>query len=252
MNEFYRITIVIYIFLTLPPSLSYGQAQIDQHEHYNWFDELVGIENTGLYKGIVYTEKYRTINEHTKFYFSPNFLPGSVVYDGQSYFNIEMKYDVFEGDILVRVQNRLGGTTLLLIRDKIDGFTINDLDFIKIDDKDSEENNITGFYEVALKNSKFTFYQKHIKNRFKRKDRSTIYYEFKNATNEYLLFYNNKYHVIKNRKDVSKLFPSLKKDLDTFYNITGSYKNSNPNEFMLSLIRRVDILTSKEDNTVQE
>lgn len=252
MNEFYRITCVIYIFLTLSPSLAYGQAQLNQPDYYNWFDELVGIENTGLYKGIVYVEKYRTINEHTKFYHTSNFVLGSVIYDGQSYFNIKMKYDVFEGDVLIRVENRLGGTTLLLIRDKIDGFTINDHTFVKIDDKDSEANNISGFFEVALKNSNFTFYQKHIKNRFKRKDRKNIYYEFKSATNEFLLFHNNAYHVIRNRKDVSKLFPSLKKDLDAFYNITGSYKKSNPNEFMLSLIRRLDILTSKENNTVQE
>lgn len=48
---------------------------------YNWFDQVVGIENTGLFNGIEYIEQHVTINDRQKFLGSIYFTAGNLVYN---------------------------------------------------------------------------------------------------------------------------------------------------------------------------
>ena len=86
--------------------LSYGQLKNQEKESYLWFDEVLGPENVNLYNGLNYIEKYKTKNGNHKFFNSENTLPNSlIIYEGQPYYNVKIKYDSFEDQVLVVSNN---------------------------------------------------------------------------------------------------------------------------------------------------
>ena len=103
--------------------------------YYNLFDQEVGVANTALYQGVVYTEKYRTINGNTQYYKTRDFLKGSVCYEGQCYYDLNLKYDVYEDQVLLKLIGKAGGGTVQLFKDKIESFQINGSDFVKLEEK---------------------------------------------------------------------------------------------------------------------
>ena len=231
--------------------LSYGQEEA-QVDYYNSFDSNVGIENTGLYQGVIYTDKYRTINEKTQFFQTREFQQGSVCYDGQCYYNLDLKYDVYEDEVLIRLVTRVGGGTLKLVKDYIESFEIDGHNFIKILPENTPSLNAYGFYEVALESTSFTLFTKHTKKSFDRKDRKSIYYEFLNGPSENVLLYKDAYTVINSKKDIVALFPDLKKEIDKFYNVARGLRKSNPNGFRISLMKRIEILLSQKANQTEK
>jgi len=239
-----------FILLVLFSSSLSGQVVI-QNSYYNWFDKLVGIENTNVYDGIAYIETQRTINEKTKFFKSQDYLPGSVVYNGQSYFDLEMKYNVVGGQLLLKLADRIGGNTLQLFKNKLSSFTIDGHDFVKIIPKNGPAESL-GFFEIVLQNENFELFVKPIKREFIRKDRSSIYYEFIDQKSENLLLYNGIYHKIESKKDMVNIFPEYKKEINKFHSTARSLKNSNPDEFLKALVTRLDILLSQQDNPTIE
>ena len=80
-------TIILSLFLFLQPLFFYCQQSKDESNYYIWFDELVGVENTGLYLGTEYLINYRITEENYSFFESQNFLLGTVNYNRQTYFN---------------------------------------------------------------------------------------------------------------------------------------------------------------------
>ncbi|MGI9551490.1 MAG: hypothetical protein ACR2MT_09850 [Aurantibacter sp.] len=239
------------IFLVLYCFSAVGQIEVAQSSHYNWFDKLVGIENTGIYDGIAYVETQRTINEKTKFFKSQDYLKGSIIYNGQPHFDLDMKYNIFGDQLLLKLEDRLGGITLQLFKDKISRFTIDGHRFMKIVPENSDED-MSGFYEIVLQRENFDLLVKHIKREFIRKDRSSIYYEFINQKNENLLVYQDTFYKLESKKDLVDLFPDLKKEINKFYSTARRLRNSNPDEFMKALITRLDILLSQKNNASAE
>lgn len=252
MNTNSNAIFIALLFSCIYSNTVYSQNNQDETKYHNWFDSLVGVENTELYNGIVYVEKYRTINEKTKFFKSPDFLSGSVTYYGQRFYGIDIKYDVFEDQLLLRLLDRLGGNTIQLFKNQISDFIIDGHEFVKIEERDGIEKNISGFYEVSLRSPLFTLYIKHEKKDFARKDRRSLYYEFVDSKSDYMLLYKGEYFTIEKKKDVTTIFPELKKEIDKFYSIAKSLRNSDPNSFMKSLMKRVEILTSQNNNEITE
>lgn len=213
------------------------------------FDSAVGIENTDLYQGIVYVERYRTVNENTQFYQANRFFQGAVNYNGQNFYDLDLKYDVYQDNVLLRLKNSVGGGTLQLLRDYVNSFTIDGHNFIKLErEKVNGELNTYGFYEDAYKGPYFNFYSKPVKRSFERKDRSAVYYEFKDGKSEYVLFYDGKHHQVDSKGDFIDLFPNLKKEINRFYNLARSLRNSDPDAFHVSLLKRIEILLSQTNN----
>ena len=190
------------------------QTSTDNEELYKWFDTTVGVENTELINGTAYTEKYRSRNDNHKFYSSSSFQAGDIVYDGQHYFDVAMKYDIHDDEIIVIIPTQTRSYTIQLIKEKVDSFSINDSDFIPINNLTNHNN---GFYEIIFKNSNLAFYKKNIKTSNKYFFDRSILYSFKNK-DQYLLYFKGEYHKItKPRKGLIKLFPKYEKDINLFY-----------------------------------
>lgn len=232
-----RITISALIFL----SFGVLRSQQEQHEasYLNWFDQQVGVENTSLYDGIIYRETYRTVNDKIKFYKSPLWLKGAVLYSGQLFSDIPMRYDIFGDQLLIKQEDRLGGGAILLFKEKVATFTIDEATFVNV--KEVPEGTArAGFYELLWENDQMRLLAKHQKNDFLKKDRSSIYYEFVDEKKQYLIQYNGTYSSLKSKKDVIAVFPDLKKQIDNFYKDQKRLRNRDMDAFMQVLVNYIE------------
>jgi len=210
-------TVLIFIFSS--SSLSAQDIKnYDEEKYYSWFDKQVGLENTSINNGIRYKELYRVKNNKHKFYKNPSFIIGDIIYDDQPYFNIEMKYDLFDDQIIVNLTQETGKSMFQLIKEKVNYFTLDNRNFINIFEKkvNNSSNYLNGFYEILIKNETLILYKKHKKIRIKQLENSIVYSEFKDS-NEFYIFSNNDYNIIKSKVDLIRVFPNYKKEINSFY-----------------------------------
>ena len=220
-----------------------GQNESESENYYTSFDRIVSYENTNLYNGIIYSEKYRTRNNNHKFYLTSDYLIGNIDYDGQTYFGIELKYDISEELLLVNLPTYLGHSIILLLNSKLEKFNINNSKFIKLNGKSI---GLNGFYEIIYESPELRFYKKNLKLSSKYIYKKKVYYRFDN--NDYYLFFDSaSYHRFKSYKDLIRLFPELKKELNDYSKSHRKLKKSNYDLFMRELINRcIQLIINKK------
>lgn len=211
-----------------------------ESDYHNWFDSITGIENSEPHQGVIYVDRHRTKGKKTKFFPKPDFVLGSIVFDGQPYFDLNLKYDVYDDELLMRVDRLLGGSILQLYKTKIDRFSIGGHDFIKIDGSKLK----SGFYEISVEKPFFSLLKKHRKNPIEQLGKKLIFYDFEDGNKECFLYYRQNYHPIKKVSDLVGLFPEYEEQLKSFN------KNQNSNaDFdvqLEGLLGHLETLLSKE------
>nr|WP_298999057.1 hypothetical protein [uncultured Allomuricauda sp.] len=178
---------------------------------YLWFDQQIGLLNSGLYTSEEYVEEYQVINDKHRFFESPNYLTGSLWVKESPFHKVFLKYDLFEDQIIAYPKGITGASSVKLNLAKVDSFQVQNRKFIKKSIVDTKSNPIDGFFEVLLKGSNYTLLKKHRKTDVRKLNRNRVYYEFKEK-NTYALEYENVFYPIKNRKDVLNVFP-ISKDI---------------------------------------
>ncbi len=241
MNKIYIKYFIVAFSFFFVSYFSQSQTQNTQKNYYKWFDKQVGVENTGLNNGVRYKELYRIKNGKHKFYLSPNFIRSDIFYRGQPYYDIEMKYDLFEDQIIINLPTQQGFSTFQLIKDLIDNFSINNKKFIQLTNNEvsNSSNKISGFYEISFNSSNFILYKKYLKNRIKYLEYKVIYSEFINKY-EYYIYYNNKYYLIEKKGDFRKIFPIQMKVISSFYYSNKILLKSNYDLFMIQLSNKIN------------
>ncbi len=220
-----------------------SQTNSDRINNYNWFDSKIGIENTGIYNGIIYKEKFRTENGNHKYYLTSQFINGNIIYNGQPYYNVEMKYDIYEDNLIIKLHDESEYSIIQLINDKVDEFSINNHKFLKISEKHENFFNeaISGFYEISYQSKHLKLLKKHIKSRKERIVGNFVYSQFKDES-EYFIFFNDGYYKINSKKYLIKLFPELKKNINNFYNFNKPLHKLDQDTFMTNLIEHIGSL----------
>ncbi|KQC28971.1 hypothetical protein [Flagellimonas eckloniae] len=219
--------------------LCHGQISEKERDYYLLFDDFIGVDNTNLYQGVLYVKEYRTINENTQFFRSDDFLSGSIDYNGQMYFDLDLKYDVYNDELLLKIIQKAGGGTIKLFKENIESFEIEGRVFEQI----YAESLPTGFYEVLVKNAFFTLYAKRVKKKFERKD-TFIFDEFLDGRSEYVLCYTNKYVLLKSKKSITGLFPEFKNDINEYYRKVNWRTKTDTDGFHIGLMKRIEIQLS--------
>ena len=150
-----------------------------------------------------------------------------------------MKYDLYEDVVLIRLDNPDGGDVILqLIKSKIKEFTINGNRFINLDYNTTITEVSLGFHEVLFQKNEIVFYKKNKKSKKDRLDQKILYSEFNDDSN-YKLFYNNEFYDIKSKRNLIKIFPDLKKEINAFHDKNRSLLDSNPDAYMLQLMKSI-------------
>lgn len=201
------------------------------------FDKLVGLENTSLYQGKIYIEKFRAINKNKQFFKSAEFLSGDVCYKGQPYFNQLLKYDVYEDELLLKIKGN--GNTLKLSKKDIDSFSIEKNHFVNLKSKILPAQ-LSGFYEVLFKDDKFILYGNYNKNLIERTDKNYVYFEFTDAKTKYLLLYQGEYHSLDSKKEILNMFPNYRKKIKQLYKRTKNLNSTGDSDHLIMFVKQLN------------
>ena len=209
----------------LVPMLLLGQNQESNQDIYVLFDDVVGHENTGLYNGIEYRETYRTLNNNHPYFESPDFVMSSIAYDGQLYFNIHLKYNLYDQEVIAKLKSQNQSETVI--------------------HKSFKNNGVYGFYEEAYKDGDFSLlikYQKFKKDLYQNEQ---MYVDFVSSKKEYYIVSNGNYKDISSKKDISKLFPDFKAQINQFYRDHRSLSKTDYDQFLVQLLQELKLAKLK-------
>lgn len=209
-----------------------------QHKIYQSYDSMVGLYNTGLYNGTEFDDPFLNTNGTYRYFKNYDFTNGSINYKGQVYVNVPLKYDLLEDNIITYSNDNLSIFYIKLIPEFIDSFSIYGHSFIKLSDI---KLGIAGnsFYEVAYLGNKLNLYIKHTKKKKDKALRSGVQYSF-SQDDFYIIKHNGKYTTVNSSKEFRKLFPDKAKEIREFYKRFKTLSKSNPNVFMVKLVKFLD------------
>ena len=245
---------ILYLFLQLNTSLFFSQTSSELNDYYTWFDTVIGEGNTGIYNGTRYIEKYITEKKNHKFFLFNEYRTGNLVYNHQPYYDIYMKYDLYEDELIVKLPYRSFHVFIKLIKEKIDEFSIKDFrndlsskehyfitnSLFKINNEESS----LGFYEVINETSSITLLKKHHKSRAQYINNLNSYSKFSNR-NYFAILFKNNYYKINSKKDIIHLFPDFKKNISAFYRKERKLSKTNKQAFFTILVKEITTFITK-------
>lgn len=190
----------------------------DYKETYIAYDRLVGKENLEIYNGVEYIEKHRMINEKHKFYLSFDFQKGTVFYDGQPYYNIDIKYNVVDDLLLVQFQQNGAKNVFQLSPLKLNGFSLNERQFVNLSGRQGLPTE--GIFEVIYDASGNQILKKHRMKEKKILEGKLLHYEFEADKPEYFFVSNDKIFRM-NSKNLLIRYPGEKERIKRFFRKHG-------------------------------
>lgn len=200
-------------------------------------DSLVGLENLAYNNGLVYDNKYKKTSQNTSQFLEKKYNNGTLQYNNQTYYDVNLKYDVFEDILLFKSNSQLILETSLITK-QVDYFTIQNKKFKKIETILSDNSIKLGYFEEKNINDKSTLYIKYkktIKTDFRSDNVSYIFYDYKT----YYLLYNNKLEEISTKNSIIRLFPDLKKEIKKFYKEKNNEKENDIALFYQHLFKTI-------------
>lgn len=206
---------------------------------YNWYDQTTGKENLDINTGVLYTNPYRTVDNNNLYYLNDKFEKGNLVFDGQIYYNVSLKYDEYRDLVIINPHGASDFLGISLNNEKVNSFTILNSNFIRIPkEKYNHPEFPTGYYDTSSFNENFVFYIKHSKTIQKKIRDDGPYYYFKD-NNHFYLDYKKVLYPIVSKNDLIKLFPEQKKQINEFYLMNRSMRKSDLNQFMKNLMKYI-------------
>ena len=211
----------------------YAQISSQDKEHFKWFDQLTDAQNSHLSNGVSYFEDYITKKGHHQYYFTPDFLIGNLKYDQQHYFDVNLQYNLYSDELILRFYKGENLRTIQLIKDKVESFTVNKKYFVKV-----IENAKPIFYEKLLSTGETHLYKRHYKTRQRHISESQVYYSFKKK-DYHVIYHKGQYHTINGKRNLLKIFPERKASINTFFSKNNRLYNLNRDAFLKSLLQHI-------------
>lgn len=114
-------------------------------------------ENSGLFNGIEYEPHPVIFTDGHPFFQLPSLQKGSVTYNGDTYEDVELMYDLVKDELVIGHFN--GYSRVQLIKEKVDSFSIGELQFIHARENSSIAGLLPGYYQL-LYSGKMTLLQR--------------------------------------------------------------------------------------------
>lgn len=233
---FIRHLLTFSLFLTFGVG-AFSQAN-SQDKIYETYDAIVSLDNTGLYNGTEFTDLFLNTDGTYRYYNGFDYSKGSVIYNGQYYVNVLLKYDLLEDNLLTRSDDNLSIFNVKLIPEFVESFSIYNRKFVRL-----AQTNLgiasNGFFEEVYLGNDLNLYIKHGKKKKDKALKSGIQYKF-SENNFYVLKSNGIYSVISSAKDLEKILPEKEDEIRQFYKSYKTLYKSNPDSFMTKLVKYLD------------
>ncbi|MET6997327.1 hypothetical protein [Chitinophaga defluvii] len=170
--------------------------------------------STGIQKGLNNGTQYAPYPYHLEghaFFETAGWSPGSICYEGMLYKDVKLLYDLITGEVIVPYKD----TYMQLHQDRINKFTINQHQFIRIaPDSASALGLSPGFYEQLYNNQLKVLarYSKNVQEEEIMNEKQYVVY----SKRWYYLKIGDKYHQADNERMVLNLLKDKDKDIAQF------------------------------------
>ncbi|CAM1344640.1 hypothetical protein [Tenacibaculum amylolyticum] len=200
---------------------------------YTSFDNTIGQSNTPLSYGTIFKETYRKrFKDNHNFFLNNQFNKGDILYRGEPYYNVQLKYDIVDDFVVLKITNQKQAISIVPDKELIKTFRIGNFKFVNT-------NTELGFLEEVALQDNFTVYKKHQKTSKENNDRDYRYHTFKKKKEEYLLFYQKKYYSINSKRDFTKIFPNQKKTITKFFKTNRFLLKNDYKNFVVKLMKQL-------------
>ncbi len=193
------------LFIILPAGYSqqlHSDIQFDYSELYHAVENEYGFDQE-LVNGIFYEDFYRDAIGHP-FLSENQFYKGTLAFRNKEYEGIEMKYDIYEQELVIYYTLQNSNTWIILPNDFISAFSFEG----KIFGKYSFEGKESRFYQVISDSDNlkcFYFWYKERFNSFHK--RGFMSYEFSDSKKKSYLFIGNTLREYSDNRSFIRLFP---------------------------------------------
>jgi len=183
-------------------------AQEQSHDTGMDYDDLIrsvmseyGLDQV-LVNGIFYEDKYLIKTGH-QFYMEDQLYKGTLVYRGKEYQGIEMKYDIFDQQLILYIKHNNSLVRIVPLNDFISAFSLGNKFFSKYNFQGEP-----GFYQVVCDTEKlkclyYWFKQKNDSNT----NSKSISYEFTDSKKKNYLVLNGSIITYRNKRSFLEIFP---------------------------------------------
>ena len=221
------------------------QAQTKENSLNEVFDKAIGKGNLGINNGTLHLNNLRSF-DMTHRYMVNNYISGDVLYDGQTYTNVSLKYDLLK-DILIAKAYNNDNLGINLITAKTNYFVMNGKRLVNLNfNTTNNPKFIAGFYELNDIDNKLTLYIKHHKEAVEVLTQEGISYKF-TATNEFIVGFKGQYFKFDNQSDAEKVFPDFENEIDNFYD-NAALEKENKVLFLKTLLKKLSNLLQNQTN----
>ncbi|HEX8562455.1 MAG TPA: hypothetical protein VF676_05690 [Flavobacterium sp.] len=232
MFLFKPMTLLIALLTACLPDIAVAQTS---NNLYEWYDAATG--STSMYNGPMYFNQYRTQNpSNNPFLALDEYSKGNVLYDGQPYFNINLKYDIHRDLLLLQPLDGSTNRSVIFIPERTASFVVLGKKFVNPGYNKEVPESVKGYFEENLVAAHFTFYIKHRKTVREIIHNETLLNDFSPAY-DFVVLKDGAFHTVKSKKNVISLFPALKTEINKYY--SSNAKNSDL-RFMEGLFRHIN------------
>lgn len=204
-----------FLMLTCVSNGANAQSAISPTLVYDSFDSIIGEQNMELYSGPLFQEEKRNIKNTHPYFLERGFLNGDVVFDGQPYFDQNLKYHQELDQLLITSKYSPTGLIVRLIEDKVQEFTINGHRFVRFPST-KQNDKIKGYLEVIETVNGNMLLKKYKKKAVESRKESKVVTEFEEHI-DYVLYIQDKLLLANTKKHWSNTFNNKKQELRDFY-----------------------------------
>ncbi|KAF2334413.1 hypothetical protein [Flavobacterium daemonense] len=230
--------IILTLFGLLLNIYSIHSQNVKEIETFNWFDKNAGIDALDIKNGPAHLNFDKTVENQHRYYGTNDFKKGSVTYNGQNYFDLFLKYDIYADELVLRPYDEQNTTKINLVKSNITYFKIGNETFVNL----KQLNNTSfkgGYYEEIPLNNNQVFYIKYYKD--KKKNAKVEVNEIEYIPRyEFILWKENKFNLVNDKKEIIALFPESKRKINDFYFMNRNLRKENNALFMKNLMKFIN------------
>jgi hypothetical protein len=216
-------------------NFAYSQNSFQNKQYYKSFDSINNYQNIGVFNGLEYVDIYLSYkNTSHKFYQNEEFLVGNVIYDGQPYFDLKMKYDLLNDFLLLEYVNQKVNY-LSLNTELISEFSIAGDKFVHLSQNEELEGFYrNGFFRELYKSNTYSLYVKYIKPKSEKFQDKRVFYDFSSKKVE-VLYYQEKFYRLDNINDIIDILPGSKDKIQEFQKSNKKLYKKDREQFLQKL-----------------
>ena len=172
-----------------------------------FYTKSIGAE-AHLFNGVAHKEFITHKNDvGHPYFFSNDWIKGSIRYEGDAYNNISIQYDLIHDKVII--EHPYSFFKLELIDEKINAFTIQGHTFVKLASDTSKNPQIKAGIFDLLYNGNMKVYAKRRKDKQEVMDAGSIKYVI-SEKNQYFIYKGGIYYPVKNKSSVLKVLRDRK------------------------------------------